>query len=724
MGRSYRCVYDPVLDPNKIGSKPKYEPLSLAPSKDPRNPDKYVRLTHRGPAARAVYAALPLPPLKYDSKWIGPPPPTWVFINGFTPLTSINQIRNALSSFGDLAECELAVNPVNMTNLGAARVKFKDSKTKDSHSIARSLIVLKTLQIGQDLATVEWDKDKFNELVHKAEAQTFEEHKKAERKKREQEIKLLLDRALEYDADKYGHYDRVRLWGKGSHRIPPSVLARHFSRDNFLRLVETPTGPLMLFDRRGDARRFYDYHRHRFYKFGKGKSISSMYIAYRSVPEPSNTASDSAAPPSATPEPDSTHKIMVELGQAIKKDILRKIIVPTIMKALDPAKYPDLLAPKPTYASIVSSVSTAPKRLTPIGKLKFRKIVKRPRLIEDSDDDKDSDVEMKDADVSEYEEVADGDEGDFIDEGLIASEFPQAIVQDNFGVAPYLKEFAGLFSDEKEFQAAKNQIISMDSPSVELPSADWLAAYDERQQVHRQTLAPINDTPAFMLAADWKLDPSDSWRSSGYVTYPIQEKSKYLPHRQRFNKNAQDSKEGERPDSKKRESRMSARRIARDLQTFDTDFLSFNQLFKNLKKIRFARSRIHNWGLFASEPIEANEMIIEYVGQVIREPLADIRERNYMRNGIGSSYMFRIDEEFIVDSTKKGGIGRLINHCCSPTCKAKVIQVGGQKHIVMYALRNIAANEELTYDYKFEREYGDRRVPCLCGADNCKGFLN
>lgn len=33
--------------------------------------------------------------------------------------------------------------------------------------------------------------------------------------------------------------------------------------------------------------------------------------------------------------------------------------------------------------------------------------------------------------------------------------------------------------------------------------------------------------------------------------------------------------------------------------------------------------------------------------------------------------------------------------------------------------------QELTYDYKFEREFeSDDRVPCLCGSAACKGFLN
>ena len=44
---------------------------------------------------------------------------------------------------------------------------------------------------------------------------------------------------------------------------------------------------------------------------------------------------------------------------------------------------------------------------------------------------------------------------------------------------------------------------------------------------------------------------------------------------------------------------------------------SINQFRR--KRIRFSRSHIHDWGLFAMEPIAAEEMVIEYVGQIIRQ---------------------------------------------------------------------------------------------------------
>ncbi|XP_034090056.1 histone-lysine N-methyltransferase SETD1B-A isoform X1 [Gymnodraco acuticeps] len=154
----------------------------------------------------------------------------------------------------------------------------------------------------------------------------------------------------------------------------------------------------------------------------------------------------------------------------------------------------------------------------------------------------------------------------------------------------------------------------------------------------------------------------------------------------------------------------------------DSDLLKFNQLKFRKKKIRFCRSGIHDWGLFALEPIAADEMVIEYVGQNIRQVIADMREKRYEEEGIGSSYMFRVDHDTIIDATKCGNFARFINHSCNPNCYAKVITVESQKKIVIYSRQPINVNEEITYDYKFPIE--DEKIPCLCGAENCRGTLN
>ncbi|KAF2405503.1 hypothetical protein EJ06DRAFT_526021 [Trichodelitschia bisporula] len=234
-------------------------------------------------------------------------------------------------------------------------------------------------------------------------------------------------------------------------------------------------------------------------------------------------------------------------------------------------------------------------------------------------------------------------------------------------------------------------------------------------------------------------------RSEGVKKILESEKSKYLPHRIKVQKareerQRQDKGNADVPteDSKvsgaiapgisSRSNRANNRRLVNEMVTHrggDADSVRFNQLKKRKKLVKFDRSAIHNWGLYAEENITANDMIIEYVGQLVRQRVADDREKQYERQGIGSSYLFRIDEDTLIDATKKGGIARFINHSCMPNCTAKIIKVDGTKRIVIYALRDISKNEELTYDYKFEREWeSDDRIPCLCGTTACKGFLN
>jgi len=81
--------------------------------------------------------------------------------------------------------------------------------------------------------------------------------------------------------------------------------------------------------------------------------------------------------------------------------------------------------------------------------------------------------------------------------------------------------------------------------------------------------------------------------------------------------------------------------------------------------VKFSRSSIHGWGLFAQEAIGADEMVIEYVGELVRSSVADRREAVYTRKGIGSSYLFRIDSDHIIDATKCGNYARFMNHSCN-----------------------------------------------------------
>ncbi|XP_063697206.1 histone-lysine N-methyltransferase trithorax [Culicoides brevitarsis] len=148
--------------------------------------------------------------------------------------------------------------------------------------------------------------------------------------------------------------------------------------------------------------------------------------------------------------------------------------------------------------------------------------------------------------------------------------------------------------------------------------------------------------------------------------------------------------------------------------------------YRNLQKspkdyVGVYRSGIHGRGLFCVRDIEAGEMVIEYAGELIRSTLTDKRERYYDSKGIGC-YMFKIDDNFVVDATMRGNAARFINHSCDPNCYSKVVDILGHKHIIIFALRRIIQGEELTYDYKFPFE--DDKIPCSCGAKKCRKYLN
>jgi histone-lysine N-methyltransferase SETD1 len=150
------------------------------------------------------------------------------------------------------------------------------------------------------------------------------------------------------------------------------------------------------------------------------------------------------------------------------------------------------------------------------------------------------------------------------------------------------------------------------------------------------------------------------------------------------------------------------------------------------KALILNRSSIHSYGLFAGEDIEPGELVIEYVGEIIRHSLANIRERRYEQalkaagsDDIASSYFFRLDLTYVVDASNRGNLARFVNHSCDPNCTAKVVQIEGAQHIVFYARRPIAFGEEITYDYKFAiEEDPTKKIRCLCGTAACRKYLN
>ncbi|MFI5113738.1 MAG: SET domain-containing protein [Terriglobales bacterium] len=122
------------------------------------------------------------------------------------------------------------------------------------------------------------------------------------------------------------------------------------------------------------------------------------------------------------------------------------------------------------------------------------------------------------------------------------------------------------------------------------------------------------------------------------------------------------------------------------------------------------QSRIHSRGCYATRPIGKGTLIVEYVG----ERLTNDQAEDLYGHG-PHTYLFGLDGgKHVVDGH---GVAAFINHSCDPNCEAD--EIGGK--IWITALRNIAAGEELTYDYNLFD--GEEDAPCLCGAPRCRGSL-
>ena len=123
-------------------------------------------------------------------------------------------------------------------------------------------------------------------------------------------------------------------------------------------------------------------------------------------------------------------------------------------------------------------------------------------------------------------------------------------------------------------------------------------------------------------------------------------------------------------------------------------------------------SPIQGLGLFARAPIACGEIVAVKGGHVLtREQWAALEPE------LGPAEIQLSDDLVIapVSGAERPGAMLYTNHSCEPN-----IAIQGQ--IVLVAMRDIAAGEELTHDWATTDD-GDYEMVCRCGSPRCRGLI-
>jgi len=148
------------------------------------------------------------------------------------------------------------------------------------------------------------------------------------------------------------------------------------------------------------------------------------------------------------------------------------------------------------------------------------------------------------------------------------------------------------------------------------------------------------------------------------------------------------------------------------------------------RKIATRKSAIHGNGVFAVKPLKKGERLIEYKGKLRTHAQADRGATGGADSG--HTFLFTLNDKYVLDGNHGGNAARWMNHSCDPNCEAVLEEYEGRDRrkdrIFIEAIRDIEPGEELAYNYGITLE--ERHTPrlkkiwaCRCGSPRCTGTL-
>ncbi|XP_067857283.1 histone-lysine N-methyltransferase NSD3 isoform X3 [Heptranchias perlo] len=134
------------------------------------------------------------------------------------------------------------------------------------------------------------------------------------------------------------------------------------------------------------------------------------------------------------------------------------------------------------------------------------------------------------------------------------------------------------------------------------------------------------------------------------------------------------------------------------------------------------RTEARGWGLRTMVDIKKGQFVTEYVGELIDEEECRNRIKHAHETNITNFYLLTLTKDRIIDAGPKGNFSRFMNHSCNPNCETQKWTVNGDTRVGLFALCDVRAGSELTFNYNLDC-LGNGKTVCKCGAPNCSGYL-
>ncbi|XP_002074027.3 probable histone-lysine N-methyltransferase Mes-4 [Drosophila willistoni] len=150
-----------------------------------------------------------------------------------------------------------------------------------------------------------------------------------------------------------------------------------------------------------------------------------------------------------------------------------------------------------------------------------------------------------------------------------------------------------------------------------------------------------------------------------------------------------------------------------------------NQMFEMRKSPRLDVVYMNDrgFGLVCREAIAEGDFVIEYVGEVINHAEFQKRMLQKQRDRDENYYFLGVEKDFIIDAGPKGNLARFMNHSCEPNCETQKWSVNCIHRVGLFAIKDIPANTELTFNYLWDDLMNNGKKACYCGAERCSGQI-